>query len=94
MRRRADGRRMRTALLAQLWFEMWLAALAPALKAEEWGDWVDWSVCQFTCGGGESVRPGRGGGVAARDICWKEALFFPTPTLFSDLPTTPNNPTP
>ncbi|CAJ1341966.1 unnamed protein product [Effrenium voratum] len=21
-----------------------------------WGDWVDWSVCQFTCGGGESIR--------------------------------------
>jgi len=21
-----------------------------------WSDWVDWSVCQFTCGGGESIR--------------------------------------
>ncbi|CAE7205144.1 HMCN1, partial [Symbiodinium necroappetens] len=21
-----------------------------------WNDWVDWSVCQFTCGGGESIR--------------------------------------
>ena len=21
-----------------------------------WDTWVDWSVCQFSCGGGESVR--------------------------------------
>ena len=21
-----------------------------------WDSWVDWSVCQFSCGGGESVR--------------------------------------
>eukprot|EP00439_Symbiodinium_sp_Y106_P020041 s4331_g2.t1 len=26
-------------------------------QAEDvWNDWVDWSVCQFTCGGGESIR--------------------------------------
>ena len=28
-----------------------------AVHIEVWGDWVDWSVCQFTCGGGESIRP-------------------------------------
>eukprot|EP00913_Durusdinium_trenchii_P010721 g10059.t1 len=38
----------------------WSSSARIAAKAGDvdcqWDDWVDWSVCQFSCGGGQSVR--------------------------------------